>query len=219
MKNKINSLVELNTEKAEEFLEGLLADGWLLHLVNASGCLEKPIAKWTFNSMLYSSKVWLMEAACEFWRAVLSIRDEVDFLSPRSPGYTLLPQTFGHPGLSSTDGDGVVSELSQFGAGSASGTHPDIQVKLIEHQIEFLQRQLQASSFCKHQAVRQKQKQGHLISRGNQYHHHHHHHPSLTLVRPTNGSLQKYPVERVKSMEAGFKNCDVHQFIILKNDT
>ncbi|KAL8501322.1 hypothetical protein ACS0TY_020751 [Phlomoides rotata] len=92
MKNKINSLVELNTEKAEEFLEGLLADGWLLHLVNASGCLEKPIAKWTFNSMLYSSKVWLMEAACEFWRAVLSIRDEqadsssikIDWL----PGYS-----------------------------------------------------------------------------------------------------------------------------------
>ncbi|KAL8532448.1 hypothetical protein ACS0TY_008882 [Phlomoides rotata] len=60
-----------------------------------------------------------------------------------SPGYTPLPQTFGHPGLSNTDGDGAVSELSQFGAGSASGTQPDIQVKLIEHQIDFLQRQLQ----------------------------------------------------------------------------
>lgn len=77
----------------------------------------------------------------------------------RSPGHTLLPQTFGSPG-----GDGAVSGLSeqyqhanmtfmqspqgtfvpsefkgnngQYRAGSASGSQQDIQVKLIERQIE-----------------------------------------------------------------------------------
>ncbi|KAI3450624.1 hypothetical protein Pfo_007289 [Paulownia fortunei] len=78
MKHKINSLVELNIEKGENFLEGLLADGWLLHLVYACGCVEKSIATWTFNLMLYSSKVGLMEAACEFWCAILSIKDKAD---------------------------------------------------------------------------------------------------------------------------------------------
>ncbi|KAL0408725.1 UNVERIFIED_CONTAM: ERAD-associated E3 ubiquitin-protein ligase HRD1A [Sesamum radiatum] len=89
-----------------------------------------------------------------------------------SPGYTLLPQTFGHPGnnVVARDGeDGVVSGLSQeyqlanmvfpqlprgsfvppqfqgfnghFASGNAS--EHDLQVKLIEHQIEFLQRQLE----------------------------------------------------------------------------
>ncbi|KAL0447016.1 UNVERIFIED_CONTAM: ERAD-associated E3 ubiquitin-protein ligase HRD1A [Sesamum latifolium] len=89
-----------------------------------------------------------------------------------SPGYTLLPQTFGHPGnnVVASDGeDGAVSGLSQeyqlanmvfpqlpqgsfvppqfqgfnghFASGNAS--EHDLQVKLIEHQIEFLQRQLE----------------------------------------------------------------------------
>ncbi|KAL0327142.1 UNVERIFIED_CONTAM: ERAD-associated E3 ubiquitin-protein ligase HRD1B [Sesamum angustifolium] len=89
-----------------------------------------------------------------------------------SPGYTLLPQTFGHPGNNVVAGDGedgAVSGLSQeyqlpnmvfpqlpqgsfvppqfrgstghFASGNAS--EHDLQVKLIEHQIEFLQRQLE----------------------------------------------------------------------------
>ncbi|KAK4399835.1 ERAD-associated E3 ubiquitin-protein ligase HRD1A [Sesamum angolense] len=102
----------------------------------------------------------------------------VNWRAYRSPGYTLLPQTFGHPGnnVVASDGeDGAVSGLSQeyqlanmvfpqlpqgsfvppqfrgstghFASGNAS--EHDLQVKLIEHQIEFLQRQLellQASS-------------------------------------------------------------------------
>ncbi|KAI3452882.1 hypothetical protein Pfo_009545 [Paulownia fortunei] len=91
-----------------------------------------------------------------------------------SPGYTLLPRQFGHPGntvMENNGGDGALSGLSQqyqlanmtfahlpqctfvpsqfkrhngqFEAGSASVSQHDLQVKLIEHQIEFLQRQLQ----------------------------------------------------------------------------
>ncbi|KAK6141734.1 hypothetical protein DH2020_024536 [Rehmannia glutinosa] len=78
LKHEINSLVELNIEKGEDFLEGLLVDGWLLNLVYASSCVEKSIATWTFNLMLYSSKVRLMEAACEFWCAILSVKDKAD---------------------------------------------------------------------------------------------------------------------------------------------
>ncbi|KAL3828499.1 hypothetical protein ACJIZ3_017301 [Penstemon smallii] len=74
--NKINSLVELNTEKGEDFFEGLLADGWLLQLIYTCGCVEKSIATWTFNLMLYSSKLGLMEAACEFWCNILSLKDK-----------------------------------------------------------------------------------------------------------------------------------------------
>ncbi|KAG8387596.1 hypothetical protein BUALT_Bualt02G0037700 [Buddleja alternifolia] len=78
MKHKINSLVELNIERGENFLQGLLADGWLLHLIYTSGCVEKSIATWTFNLMLYSSKLELMEAACEFWCTILSHKAKAD---------------------------------------------------------------------------------------------------------------------------------------------
>ncbi|KAK6133748.1 hypothetical protein DH2020_032459 [Rehmannia glutinosa] len=85
-----------------------------------------------------------------------------------SPGYSVLPQTFGHPGntvMTNSGGDGAASGMSQhypnmtfaqlpqctfvpsqnghLGAGSASDSQKDLQVKLIEHQIELLQRQLQ----------------------------------------------------------------------------
>ncbi|EYU37035.1 hypothetical protein ABFS82_04G200200 [Erythranthe guttata] len=77
-KNEINSLVELNIEKGENFLEGLLMNGWLLNIVRASSRVEKSIASWTFNLMLYSSKVGLTEAACEFWCAILSFKNKAD---------------------------------------------------------------------------------------------------------------------------------------------
>ncbi|KAL6510959.1 hypothetical protein OROGR_022083 [Orobanche gracilis] len=67
LKHKVNSLVELHTEKGENFVEGLLVDSWLLHLVSASGSVENSIAKWAFNLMLYSSNVRLMEAAGRFF--------------------------------------------------------------------------------------------------------------------------------------------------------
>ncbi|KAK4440686.1 hypothetical protein Salat_0403500 [Sesamum alatum] len=91
MKHEINSLVEVNIEKGEDFLEGLLVDGWLLHLVQKSGCVEKSIAIWTFNLMLYSSKIRLVEAACEFWRSILSLNGKADSSSIKIdwlPGYS-----------------------------------------------------------------------------------------------------------------------------------
>ncbi|KAK6116438.1 hypothetical protein DH2020_049900 [Rehmannia glutinosa] len=57
-----------------------------------------------------------------------------------SPGYSVLPQTFGHPGnivMTNNGVDGAVSGVSQH------YPQKDLQVKLIEHQIELLQRQLQ----------------------------------------------------------------------------
>ncbi|XP_047975202.1 uncharacterized protein LOC125217722 isoform X1 [Salvia hispanica] len=73
---KISPLLDLNFEKGEDFLEGLLADGWLLHLVRASGCVDKSIATWAFNLMLYSSNMRLMQASCDFWSAIFSVRDK-----------------------------------------------------------------------------------------------------------------------------------------------
>ncbi|KAL0417673.1 UNVERIFIED_CONTAM: hypothetical protein Sradi_1180800 [Sesamum radiatum] len=116
VKHEISSLVEVNIEKGsaiasfislplncssgsvcirvavagEDFLEGLLVDGWLLHLVYKSGCVEKSIAMWTFNLMLYSSKIRLVEAACEFWCSILSLSGKADSSSIKIdwvPGY------------------------------------------------------------------------------------------------------------------------------------
>lgn len=100
MNHKINPQLELDIEKGDDFLEGLVADGWLLHLVRASGCLEKSIATWTFNLILYSSKMSLMEAACDFWSAILSIRDKassikVDWL-PRYSDLKRALQIYGY---------------------------------------------------------------------------------------------------------------------------
>ncbi|KAL0436379.1 UNVERIFIED_CONTAM: hypothetical protein Sradi_0345800 [Sesamum radiatum] len=78
VKHEISSLVEVNIEKGEDFLEGLLVDGWLLHLVYNFSCVEKSIAMWTFNLMLYSSKIRLVEAACEFWCSILSLSGKAD---------------------------------------------------------------------------------------------------------------------------------------------
>ncbi|KAL0369608.1 UNVERIFIED_CONTAM: hypothetical protein Sangu_0278900 [Sesamum angustifolium] len=116
VKHEISSLVEVNIEKGsavasfislplncssgyitlfeldrEDFLEGLLVDGWLLHLVYKSGCVEKSIAMWTFNLMLYSSKIRLVEAACEFWCSILSLSGKADSSSIKIdwlPGYS-----------------------------------------------------------------------------------------------------------------------------------
>ncbi|KAL3618743.1 hypothetical protein CASFOL_037405 [Castilleja foliolosa] len=83
LQQNINSLVELSIEDGEDFLEGLLVDEWLLHLVYASGCVENSVAKWTFNLMLYSSKIKLMDAACEFWCALLISKNKDDSSSVR----------------------------------------------------------------------------------------------------------------------------------------
>ncbi|KAK2978813.1 hypothetical protein RJ640_015246 [Escallonia rubra] len=75
---KINSLVELDFDKGEVFLESLLVNGWLLKLIHAVGHVEEPLAAWAFNLMLYSSKEVVMASACDFCCAILSSKSEVD---------------------------------------------------------------------------------------------------------------------------------------------
>lgn len=76
MKNELNSLLELTSERGDTFLEGLLANGWLLKLAFTSGHVEKSIAMWAFNLMLYSSNEELRTSACDFWCTILSSKDE-----------------------------------------------------------------------------------------------------------------------------------------------
>ncbi|KAG2674173.1 hypothetical protein I3760_13G122400 [Carya illinoinensis] len=76
MNNELNSLFELDSDKGDLFLEGLLANGWLSKLAFICGCVEKSMAMWTFNLMLYSPKEELRTSACEFWCAILSSKDE-----------------------------------------------------------------------------------------------------------------------------------------------
>ncbi|XP_028125457.1 uncharacterized protein LOC114322367 isoform X1 [Camellia sinensis] len=80
MNNEINSLVELDVEKGEVFLERLLVNGWLLKLVYTCGHVEKSIATWTFGLMLYSSEEVLSTSACDFWTTILSPTTEVGLL-------------------------------------------------------------------------------------------------------------------------------------------
>ncbi|CAK9187242.1 unnamed protein product [Ilex paraguariensis] len=80
MNHELNILVELNTQRGETFLEGLLVDGWLFKLVCMCGLVEKSIAVWTFNLMVYSSKEVLRTSACDFWCAILSPKNECDVL-------------------------------------------------------------------------------------------------------------------------------------------
>ncbi|KAL6976371.1 hypothetical protein U1Q18_025157 [Sarracenia purpurea var. burkii] len=77
MDNEFNSLVELDIEKGEAFLERLLVNGWLLKLVYTCGHVEKSIATWTFGLMLYSSEDVLSTCACDFWSAILLHKHEI----------------------------------------------------------------------------------------------------------------------------------------------
>ncbi|XP_065869281.1 uncharacterized protein [Euphorbia lathyris] len=81
MRDKLNSLVELTTESEENFLEELLVNGWLLRLVSKHMHVEEPIAKWTFNLMLYSTKEELRMPACDFWCTILSPLNQAEKLS------------------------------------------------------------------------------------------------------------------------------------------
>ncbi|XP_031260200.1 uncharacterized protein LOC116118353 [Pistacia vera] len=76
--NEVNSFVELSNEKGDSFLEGLLVNGWLSKLVFATGQVEKSIATWTFNLILYSSEEELRTSACDFWCTILSYKNEGD---------------------------------------------------------------------------------------------------------------------------------------------
>ncbi|GAV73453.1 hypothetical protein CFOL_v3_16939 [Cephalotus follicularis] len=80
MNTELNSLVELTTQNGAAFLEGFLVNGWLSKLVFIRGHVEKSIANWTFNLMLYSSKEKLVASACDFWCAILSSEKGVNQL-------------------------------------------------------------------------------------------------------------------------------------------
>ncbi|XP_059625821.1 uncharacterized protein LOC132268922 [Cornus florida] len=77
MSNELNSLVDLNIDKGEVFLESLLLNGWLLNLVYSCSSVEKSIATWTFNLMLYSSKEVLRTSTVDFWCEILSPKKEI----------------------------------------------------------------------------------------------------------------------------------------------
>ncbi|GAU41239.1 hypothetical protein TSUD_97730 [Trifolium subterraneum] len=81
LKNKLNSVVELAPDKGDSFLEGLLVNGWLSKLAFLSGQVEKPVAIWAFNTMLYSSKEELQNSSSDFWCGILSTGKEVDQFS------------------------------------------------------------------------------------------------------------------------------------------
>ncbi|KAK4255159.1 hypothetical protein QN277_008191 [Acacia crassicarpa] len=76
MNNKLNAVVELASEKGDMFLEGLLINGWLPKLVFFGNHVEKSVASWAFNTMLYSTKEELQTCACDFWCAILSSTKE-----------------------------------------------------------------------------------------------------------------------------------------------
>ncbi|KAG4988960.1 hypothetical protein AAZX31_11G168100 [Glycine max] len=78
LNNCLNSVVELTADKGDIFLEGLLVNGWLSKLAFLCGHVEKPVAVWAFNTMLYSSKEELHNSSSEFWCAILSSEKEVD---------------------------------------------------------------------------------------------------------------------------------------------
>nr|XP_029145729.1 uncharacterized protein LOC112722259 [Arachis hypogaea] len=48
--NELTSVVELAAEKGDNFLEGLLINGWLPKLAFLCGHIEKPVAIWSFNT-------------------------------------------------------------------------------------------------------------------------------------------------------------------------
>ncbi|KAF2300675.1 hypothetical protein GH714_015109 [Hevea brasiliensis] len=84
MSNKHHTLIELSTENGDNFLEGLLVNGWLSKLVSAHCHVEKLIAKWTFNLMFIHQKE-LRTSACDFWWIILSPDNKVNYSSGRGP--------------------------------------------------------------------------------------------------------------------------------------
>ncbi|KAL6850149.1 hypothetical protein ACP4OV_020776 [Aristida adscensionis] len=68
---------DLEIGKGEEFLEGMLMDGWLLKLVHIYGYVEDSVASWVLTKLLYSSNMKFQASAADFWDRVLSL-DEAD---------------------------------------------------------------------------------------------------------------------------------------------
>ncbi|XP_010510682.1 PREDICTED: uncharacterized protein LOC104786908 [Camelina sativa] len=82
MNNQLNLMVDLNVDEGTTFLEGLLVSGLLTRLILTCARVEKLICKWTFNTLLYSSKEDLRSSACDFWCSILLSQNEVNGAAP-----------------------------------------------------------------------------------------------------------------------------------------
>ncbi|KAF7022054.1 hypothetical protein CFC21_034896 [Triticum aestivum] len=67
---------DLEIERGEGFLEGMLINGWLLKLVLLYGSVEDSIASWVLTKLLYSSNKKLQDSASEFWDSLLSLNED-----------------------------------------------------------------------------------------------------------------------------------------------
>ncbi|KAF8111184.1 hypothetical protein N665_0076s0175 [Sinapis alba] len=77
LKEFMNSqVVDLNPDN--EFLEGLLVNGWLTKLILTCARVETIICKWTLDMLLYSPKEDLRSSACDFWCSILLSQFEVN---------------------------------------------------------------------------------------------------------------------------------------------
>ncbi|KAF3335222.1 hypothetical protein FCM35_KLT19729 [Carex littledalei] len=100
----------------ENFLEGLLTNGWLSHLVAATGSLEDSIASWTFHTMLYSSAEDLHVSACDFWCSILRSENKGDQPLAKLgwiPSYSVLKDAISNYGYLWPTCNGTGCEISQ----------------------------------------------------------------------------------------------------------
>ncbi|XP_057748262.1 uncharacterized protein LOC130967426 isoform X1 [Arachis stenosperma] len=131
LNNELNSVVELAAEKGcygDNFLQRLVINGWLTKLAFLCGHIEKPVAIWSFNTMLYSSNEELRNSSSDFWCAVLSSRKEVDELPVKIgwfPEYSDLRRAL--------DPYGFLFEFSSSGEPKNLGNHVEI---FSEFQVE-----------------------------------------------------------------------------------
>lgn len=117
--NKLNWLFDVNSE-GENFLEGLLINGWLSRLAFICGFVEDSIASWTFYALLYSSNEKLQVSACEFWCKVLLSKDEAKRPLVRFgwfPTYSQLKDALEVYGYLSDTTDSSVSEAVSSDSG------------------------------------------------------------------------------------------------------
>ncbi|KAE9445877.1 hypothetical protein C3L33_22237, partial [Rhododendron williamsianum] len=129
MHNELNSLVELDINKGEAFLESLLVNGWLLKLLDACGHVEKSVATWTYNLILssgvlvlYSVQEVLSASACDFWISILSPKTKIkiDWL----PNYSEIKRALEIYGFRSDFPSRFSSDVEMVNADSDCGGPP-----------------------------------------------------------------------------------------------
>ncbi|XP_077210588.1 actin protein 2/3 complex subunit-like protein [Tasmannia lanceolata] len=129
--SELNLMLELNSEKGETFIEGLIINGWLSKLVLTCGHVEESIASYSFYLMLYSSNEGLQASACEFWLAILPSVNKVDLPSvifDWFPSYTELKhalEVYGYLSCSSTN----ISSLSEVDSKDSCSEGPPRNIR------------------------------------------------------------------------------------------